>query len=187
MRVRKPREAFTLLELIVVATLLVIVAAASFPAFDSWFRGSRLREGVDLVRALWVKGRAKAMVEGQPYRFLCTIGANQYSLAPGGWEYQSGAAVAAQTAASGGGAGLRTQATLPRDIVFAGWQENFGGGRPGSLIVLFWPDGTAKLVAADGSERPEAELIISDGHKLAWGLQLRSVTGTVTLVNRSGR
>jgi prepilin-type N-terminal cleavage/methylation domain-containing protein len=188
------RGAFTLLEILLVLVLLGLVAAMSWPAFEGWFRSHRLRQGVEEVRAAWVKGRARALREGLIYRFACAIASNQYCLAPDGQAYGPGAAGAAsapQVSGLAASPGLRLEATLPKGVQFLGWQEGSAGpngtrgGRGGSDTILFMPDGTAKILAADGSERAETLLLMGDGRGQVRALRLRGVTGSVLLVSKS--
>jgi type II secretory pathway pseudopilin PulG len=158
------RGAFTLLELVLVVTVLVVAAAASWPVLHGWIQSHRLRQGVDNVRTLCARGRAQALKEGRPYRFAWTVGANRYRVAPDGLP------------------NVMAEETLPDGVQFLA-----GSGNGSSASVLFWPDGTAKILAADGTERPEVEIVLADRQGQARALRLRALTGTTTVVNVRSR
>jgi Tfp pilus assembly protein FimT len=167
--------------MVLVVTLIVLVVALSAPAYQSWSRGQRLRQGVDNVWALWVKGRARALKEGRPYRFISMLGTNQYRLAPDSvayWPDQTAAGSLPPAAAPGQGqGGLMVQSVLPAGVQF------LPGGHVAPDRILFMPDGTARIFAADGSERPETQLLISDGRGQVKVLHLRGITGVVTALS----
>jgi hypothetical protein len=153
-----------LLELVLALTVLVIAAAVSWPIFQSWIAGHRLQQGVDDVRTLCAMGRAQAMKEGRPYRFTWVVGSNHYRVGPD--------AATLSAAEPGSGPKLGVDETLPDGVQFLGGP---------AATVLFWPDGTAKILAADGTERPELDIVLGDRQGQAKGLHLRALTGTTTV------
>jgi prepilin-type N-terminal cleavage/methylation domain-containing protein len=159
------RRAFTLLELVLVLTVLVIAAAVSWPVFQSWIASHRLQQGVDDVRTLCAMGRAQAMKEGRPYRLTWMAGSNHYRVGP-----DSPTRGAAEP---GSGPKLGVDETLPDGVQFLNGP---------AATVLFWPDGTAKIVTADGTERPELDIVLGDRQGQARALHLRGLTGTTTVV-----
>jgi Tfp pilus assembly protein FimT len=166
------------MEIILVLTVLALVAGMSWPYFEAWFQAYRLQEGVDIVRTHWIKARTQAMEEGRPYRFWWQANTGQYRLAPDDvehWPDMPGVGT------SGGGypAGLLVENVLPEGVVF---QSGDGGGLEQDSIV-FQPDGTARLLTEDGLERPETLVLLTDRRGYAYALQLRAMTGVVTVVN----
>src|SRR5712691_3015342 len=55
------RGGFTLLEILLVITLIILVAALSWPNFEAWFQDHRLKQGVEDVREEWTKAHTLAM------------------------------------------------------------------------------------------------------------------------------
>jgi hypothetical protein len=147
--------------------VLAVAAAASWPIFQGWIAGHRLQQGVDNVRTLCAMGRAHAMKEGRPYRFTWTVNSNHYRVGP------DSAGVA--SAEPGSEPQLGVDETLPDGVQFLGGS---------AATVLFWPDGTAKIVAADGTELPEIDVVLGDRQGQARSVHLRALTGTATVVRR---
>jgi prepilin-type N-terminal cleavage/methylation domain-containing protein len=169
------RLGFTLLEVILVITILLVIAAISVPAFDSWFESHRLRQGVDMVHTHWVKCRTRAMNEGRPYRFVL-LDPNHYRVEPFSFDYVEGQP------------GYLVEQQLPEGIEFVGWQEVVPGYGEGSFTspcmgeyILFAPDGTARFVDAYGIEWPITQLHLKDRRNRETCLQLRGLTGVVTV------
>jgi type II secretory pathway pseudopilin PulG len=70
----------TLVEIILVLTLLVIVGAVSVPMLGGSFSRAGLQSASDLLRAAWSKGRLAAMQSGQSYVFRFEPNGARYQL-----------------------------------------------------------------------------------------------------------
>ena len=64
-RTRCRRRAFTLMELMLTLSLLVIIAALAWPVMDRPLANLRMRKAADKVRAEWVAARVMAMDTGR--------------------------------------------------------------------------------------------------------------------------
>jgi type II secretion system protein H len=64
----RPRHGFTLFELIVVITLMLLLAAVLIPSLSSFRGDTRQRAAADTIRGELAVARARAMEEGKPYR-----------------------------------------------------------------------------------------------------------------------
>jgi prepilin-type N-terminal cleavage/methylation domain-containing protein len=183
------RGGFTLLELLLVLAVLVIVAAISWPALESWFQGHHLQQGVDTVREHWIRARTLAMEEGRPYRFGCVFNSGVYRLAPDyyeNWPEFEAVAAGPQESSLNQPEGTIIEDQLPEGVIFHDWE----GLQPGiglnssawsNECIVFWPDGTARLVGADGLERTETMIVLRDGSGHMRGLHLRAITGVVSV------
>ena len=69
------RRGFTILELVLVMTIMVIVGALAFPSFEAMLTSSNEVAARDMVRASWAEIRARALEENRPYRFAVVSGA----------------------------------------------------------------------------------------------------------------
>lgn len=67
--VKHRRSAFTLLELLLALSLLVAVAAITWPALDRPLASQRLRRAAEQVRTQWIKARTKAINTGETFSF----------------------------------------------------------------------------------------------------------------------
>jgi prepilin-type N-terminal cleavage/methylation domain-containing protein len=65
---RSTRRGYTLFEMIVVMTILIILAAVVLPSLGAFRGNSRQRAAADSIRGELAVSRARAMEEGRPYR-----------------------------------------------------------------------------------------------------------------------
>ncbi len=165
---RKQRRAgFTIMELVLVVSLIVIVGAVSFPTFQSMVGGFRSQAAVDTVRGVWAQARAKAMNDGLPYRFSVVQGKGNYRLAPDVGEFWAGSAASA-TSNDPNNKPLVIEDALPNTVRFstpsaAQAGERVGGSEDttapsGSIDVSSW--NTVVVFLPDGTARDNAELVI---------------------------
>ena len=125
---RNRREAFTLVEVLLVLSLIVILASLVYPSLDRPMATQSLRSGVDDVRTSWVRARIAAMNTGHTFVFRYAPGAGHYVV-----ECQIAPELAADLEISGLGStgGIvqdpTTQYTedrnLPDNVQFAGGQS----------------------------------------------------------------
>ena len=131
MRRRSTSRGFTLLEILLVLSLLVVIGATVMPFVGGTLGNHRLRKSADLIRAEWLKARAKAMQTGRTYVFRYEPEADSYVVQP--WYSDEDLLESSEL---GLGGGLNTFATptptfalsdtldaskarhLPEDIVF---------------------------------------------------------------------
>jgi len=81
-RASNARRGFTLVELLLVLTLIVIVAAMAVPAFLGPIDDYRLLKSADLVRARWAKARNEAMRSGRTMMFRYQVQTGTFEIAP---------------------------------------------------------------------------------------------------------
>jgi type II secretory pathway pseudopilin PulG len=88
--VRTRRSAYTLLEVILVATLLAIFAAVSVPTISTLYSAYKVRAAADAVRAGYANARSHAIEESRRYRSSYLPNKGNYRVAPDAPEYWSG-------------------------------------------------------------------------------------------------
>jgi len=165
---RDRRNGYTLFELAVVLSIIVVIAAMVVPNLGLMFGGAKVTAAADMVRARWADGKSRAQEEGRPYKFAVQIGTGKLRLAPDSPEYWGGGE-------SGSSRALVVEDELPKDVLFASGQSTGGtsntqGSGEWSHAVVFLPDGTA-----------------SDDYNISFNsqgsrpveLRLRGVTGSV--------
>ena len=81
------RRGFTLLEVTLVLAVIVLLAAMAYPSIEAMYASVRLTAAADQVRAAWADARAKAIEDGQPYRFAVMPQGGRYRIAPDGGEF----------------------------------------------------------------------------------------------------
>lgn len=146
---RYPRQAYTLMEVLLVMAILIIVSAVTIPTVSTMFAGSSLDAAADAIQAELTKARNKALEERRPYLFAIKEGTSFYRIAPASEEYWAGA----------GGIGFVNEADydlrenpvsegiLPDKVCFCspdGLGNMDGGGLEWSVVATFLPDGTAQ-------------------------------------------
>jgi prepilin-type N-terminal cleavage/methylation domain-containing protein len=152
------RAAYTLMELVLVLSILVILAALAIPMMGPMFASSRVDAASDMVRARLAEMRIRAMEEGRPYSLK--VSKNRFRVEP----------------ADGNGAGSIVEGELPGKVSF----RRADGGRQES-------EEFEEIARINSSGAPDADVIISfedpEGGR-AVDLRLQRVTGTVTATDR---
>ena len=191
----------TLLELLLVMSLLVMLGAIVAPSFHATFEMQRVRQGGELVRVAFNKARIAAMKSGQIQMFRYTAETGTYQVMPyfsqQDWlEADAAHAVGGSTSGANQQLTNATQATdiqqsqpreLPEGVVFGQsdvetdlrsyeiQQQMQGQGTTGALEappVLFYPDGTTS----------DARIILTnESQRLYVLVTLRSLTGIATV------
>lgn len=167
------RCGFTLLELLLVLAIIVLVGTMSLPVFQTWMASYRIQEGMDQLRTQIVRGRTLAMNEGRLYRLGWQPGSSDFRIAPDTleqWPELAGTVFGPRFSGMTEPPGTVIEAMLPAGIVFLQSPD-------GLTSVVFRPDGTARLFAADGSERMEGLILLSDDAGQMRALRLRGLTG----------
>jgi prepilin-type N-terminal cleavage/methylation domain-containing protein len=74
------RRGFTLIEVMLTLSLLVIISALAWPQLSKTFSKQRLRKAADIVRTQWCKARVEAMKMGSIRVFRYEIEGNRFRL-----------------------------------------------------------------------------------------------------------
>jgi len=77
-----PRPAFTILELLLVMTILIIIAGVAYPTLSAMYGDARVKAAADQVRGTWVEARARAIEDGRAYRFGVQANTGKFRVAP---------------------------------------------------------------------------------------------------------
>ena len=168
----KVRQGFTLLELMLTLSILVILASLTMPLLQKPIANQRLRDSANLVRAKWVAARVKATDSGDVYLFRYVAAENRFAIE---CRYDPDTSTDSQPAAE---LHAREQ-TLPEGVTFVGGQTApdtrasmivspvAGGSQP----ILFYPNGTTST----------ARLVLRNEYGRTIELSLRGLTGVVTV------
>ena len=74
------REAFSLVEMLLVLAILGVVTALTVPAIDHWQRAQQLQAAVDLVRSELLDARRTAIDTGRSVAFEYQPGSGRYAV-----------------------------------------------------------------------------------------------------------
>lgn len=188
---RRKHHALTLLEVLLTLSLLVVLAAITWPALDRPIANQRLRKAADVVRVEWARVRVKATSSGQTCMFRYALDGNRYAI-----QYQADPEFVSQ-ATSGDGFGAfskdlqsaavvqATERTLPEGVTFVAGETSFAAGSEmivseqqlsttefgWSEPILFYPDGTTSTASVQLKNEYDRTIEIS----------LRGLTGVVTV------
>lgn len=181
------RSGYTLIEIMLVVTIIMVIAAmASAPLITSW-RDVRLGEEAERVRVLAAGTRMEALDSDQVWQFRFEPGGTRYVRVPVAESEDDSGSAAATSSRNGKRSGrlpegMRFSPNLPAG---GGLSENLLAGLPDagelgqvswSSPVEFFPDGT--------STHSTFEVLSDLGGSRQ--IQVRSVTGAVTVM-RPGR
>lgn len=193
-RTSQQREAFTLMEILLVLAILVVVAVLAVPRFKTTLRDQQLRSAADRVRIEWNKAHIKAMKTGRIQVFRYEPGGRKFQVEP--WQAADDSLEASanpesqfgQSDASPGGgldAEHESRWQLPEGITFlegesvaesrdSAVEVALGAGGQGgawSRPILFYPDGVSS----------DAWVVVADEHDSAIRLELRGLTGLAVM------
>ena len=171
------RSAYTLLEVLLVMTILVSFAAIAAPTMSAMYGDIRVKAAADQVRESWTECRAFSIDEGRAYRFAVQPGTGKFRIAPDAADFWGGSSGAASYGSEDAALPPHiNEGELPGSIVFnlaEGIGETTGDGW--TAIATFLPNGTCEedreiTLQGEGDARP---III----------RVRAMTGAVSVRN----
>lgn len=167
MRGTRKRAGYTLFELALACTVLVVVAGVSVPVAQSLFARPRVAATDDFIRARWAEARSLAQEEGRPYRFCVRPNSGQFRIAPDSPEFWDGGSLTSAT----DNIGTVKEGVLEEEVQFTG----LGTGAAEDWVEAgcFLPDGTA---------REDVEIAFGRAGERTNRLRLRAASGAVTTV-----
>ena len=172
------RRGYTLFEMAIVLALLVLLAGLAWPSLETMYSDYKLQSAVDQVRGKWAALRARAIIEGRPYRFSVVPGGGDFRGAPDSGDFSGGG-----DAADPDNGPLVFQDSLPQGITFGMGEasavpadESSAGAAAGNsggwtAVAVFLPDGTAQQ---------DAQIVFSYPGSGSIALRLRALTGGVS-------
>jgi len=187
------RRAVTLLELMLVLTIMVAIVGLAMPTFDSMISSRKLSQATDKIQNEIMGGRVAAMRTGQAQVFQVTLGSSDYSITPwlGGNEEQDAAAGA--TIRNSGGQIVETDPTaggLASEPMVEDDVKQLEGGVTFSAVETLVDSRNALAIEQSGGAIPAA-----GGAQAASGISSplllypdgSCTTGQVILVDERGR
>lgn len=170
------RGGYTLFEVVLVMTLVVILIGLGYPTLESAYSGMKLESAADAVRAGWAEAKAHAINDGCSYRFAVRPGQGVYRVAPDTADYWAGASHVGGVW-QGEEPPLDLEDELPRGVVFG---EAAIDGLMASADASGWT--TCALFRPDGTTEDDIDLVISMPGGPTCTLRLRALTGVVTVL-----
>jgi len=189
--VRRARGAITLVEILLVLTIIVVAGAVAMPNVMEMLRRQRLKSAAETMRIEWSRAHVKAMKSGRIQVFRYELNGNQFSLQP--WVAGDDATEGQSEAVAGFGTPLEMPDVmmetkkLEEGITFAAGEAKFESrayelenflqngatteGGQWSRPILFYPDGSTS----------DAFVIVTDARQDAYRINLRGLTGTCQL------
>ena len=192
------RPSFTLIEVLLVLTLMVVIAAVAWPSVQRGFAGRRLHAAADGVRTELGQARVEAMRSGRTYTFQCVVHGDRYRMqrqddAAAGAEGETPAVAEPDGATSTDESAMADEKTLPDGVTFTACELTLAGEGAGagaqpaadspatadapvmdgdgwSDPILFYPDGTTS----------NARVVLAGERNFSVELMLRGLTGTIT-------
>jgi type II secretory pathway pseudopilin PulG len=182
---RKSRNAFTLLELMIVLGVLILTAGLVVVSMRQMQGPYRMTAATDAVRGAWAIARSRAIEEGRPYRFAVEPSGRHFRVAPDVESYWAGGT-------AGGGGGEANDPDGPGTIVVNNLPPGVRfliNGQPGQLPPQDEPVATAQagpsgqwdatcVFLPDGTARQDVRIVFQVAGAPATELFLRGITGT---------
>jgi prepilin-type N-terminal cleavage/methylation domain-containing protein len=196
---RRRRDGLTLIEILLVLTLIVMASALAVPSLKTTMANQRLKKGAEAIRAAWTHARATAVKTGQTQVFLHLMNGTGFLTMPQVSPedlIESDAqtleqSLLASSYAGVGGTGIGTGSQLPDGVVFLGAEvaidqrtasqmllhdqgapvaANTGSSQAQwGMPVFFFPDGTTST----------ARLVLANQKSSMLAVEMRGLTGVV--------
>jgi Tfp pilus assembly protein FimT len=177
------RTAYTLFELLIVATLLVLIASLTVPSLIGALSDARLDASSDMIRARMADARSMAMEKGCAVRFGFSPGTGQFQIAaddsPLWGTFQTSDAVEDDEHMRG---------ELLQDVIFGtdvNSISNATSATPSNnwqLGGIFLPDGTGRAsVNPDGTTVDDVTFYFGRVGFSPMAVQFRGLTGAVRI------
>jgi prepilin-type N-terminal cleavage/methylation domain-containing protein len=185
--VSRPRQGFTLFELVLVLAVLILLAAITYPSLDDMYAGMKVTQTADQLRAAFSEARAHAANESRAYRIAIIPGHGNFRVAPDSPEFWAGSGPPSADDTNGIPAYV-LEGAAPKGVRIA-TSDAVGAGDGDSAL----PEGSIDLTswmrvvtfAADGTTQDDAELAIYGNGGPPTYLRLRGLTGIVTVRQQS--
>jgi prepilin-type N-terminal cleavage/methylation domain-containing protein len=167
------RSAMTLLELLLVMSIILALSSIGYLTADALYGNTRSKAAADMLKGAFAEARARAIEDGRDYRFCVKSGEGSFRIAPDADEYWDGSSTP-QTPE--GEAPIHIEEDdLPKGVTF---NVNNSSGDSWQTIVVFLANGTCsddnEISFAEGSDAPVV-------------LRIRSMTGTAITVKKKGQ
>jgi prepilin-type N-terminal cleavage/methylation domain-containing protein len=183
--VKAKRPGFTLLEVVLVAALLVILAAITYPTASSMFAHEKVKAAADSVRGSMANARSRAVSEGRRYKLAIVANKGNFRIAPDSPSYWSGSGTGDEGTSNSSGPLVMTD-KLPKGISFSTSGSDSSSGSSGgdddaneSISWDSWSDAATFL--PDGTATEDRDITLSVNGTKPVVLKLRAMTGTVTM------
>lgn len=115
-RATPARRGFTLVEMLAVLAVLVILGAVLLPSITGLNGDSRIKAGVDTIRARMADARVYAMEQGRPYRVCIHTDGERVRLAPDVANFSELPVGGMPAETEGGSPSFVTEDRLPKGI-----------------------------------------------------------------------
>ncbi|QVL34373.1 prepilin-type N-terminal cleavage/methylation domain-containing protein [Telmatocola sphagniphila] len=167
------RSAFTLLELLLVLTIIVILGAIAIPALEGIQNSFRLESSVDQIKARFAEARAHAIEENQDYRFAVQPDTSKYRIAPDSSDYWDGGTGGGTSTTGTTIPGIIIEEEIEKDVLFkfadnSNMSSDSGGW---TTVAVFQPIGTC---------RNDAEIRFELEGVKPITVKIRALTGIIT-------
>jgi len=166
------RRGFTLLEVILVVSILVILSSLVLPSLSRLQDDAKLDNSADAVRSAWTEARSHAVEEGQSYRFAITADSGTFRIAPDRDTYWNGDTPATDDS----NPAYVAESDLPEGIRFAISPDSPGLTPDASgwtRVATFLTDGTC--------QETSIEIRFSMNEMPPRIVRMRGMTGNVTV------
>ncbi|QDV73623.1 prepilin-type N-terminal cleavage/methylation domain-containing protein [Botrimarina mediterranea] len=167
---RRSPTGFTLVELLLVLSLVVMLAAMVAPSLTGTLGRVRLDAAADAVRTAWVDARLEAMRSGEPIVFQCQLGTGRYTVSK-----LIDASAAGAVAADEDAAGSTTLADDEHEDLGEVKFVQLSAGNP--LTAVVDPAVAACLVFRPDGATQDAWAVIESANGRRRRITLRSLTG----------
>ena len=181
---RRFRVAFTLLELVLVISIVIVVAALASPSIHRTFSRQALQKGADRVRVSMGQARVRAIRTGEEHALFYSPRGSWFNVAPfSAFAQQKQLAGRRQNIVAEGNLNNFEDDLLPRGVRFFTGQTEVNSRAAALLadgaesdeaiaMILFYPDGTSQ----------DAKLLLKNEDQLFVQLELRGLTGLARTV-----